>query len=127
VKYNTERKAIIRARRRKILMAALDDQCAECGTTEALEFDHVNPATKSFVIADSLDFPWPVLFAEIVKCQLLCHQHHLAKSMANGELGWVEHGGGLSGKRNCKCEPCRAKKREYMQAYMQRRRAAKGV
>lgn len=25
----------------------------------------------------------------------------------------IEHGGGVMGKRNCKCEPCRAKRAEY--------------
>ena len=124
--YNTERKAAIRSRRRKILMAALDSQCAVCGSTENLEFDHVDPSSKTFVISDGLDFPWVRLIEELAKCQLLCHEHHLCKSMQEGSLGTVEHGGGLSGKKNCKCAPCKARKRQYMLGYMRQRRANTG-
>jgi hypothetical protein len=40
----------------------------------------------------------------------------------------VEHGGGLSGKKNCKCVPCRARKAEYASSrkYNQNRCRKKG-
>lgn len=89
-----------------------------------MEFDHVDPATKKFVISDGLDFPWAVLIAELMKCQLLCHDCHLVKSISEGDLGTVDHGGGISGKKNCPCDLCKARKREYMRQYMRDRRKA---
>jgi len=122
MKYNTKRKEIIRARRRKILIAALDGKCVVCGGVEDLEFDHVDPITKQFAISEGLDYPWPRLIAELLKCQLLCHEHHLEKSKQEGSLGAVGHGEGLTGKKSCRCALCNPLKREYMRRYMQERR-----
>src|SRR3954469_25770349 len=119
---NTEYKARSRVKSRKILKAALDDRCAGCGATSDLQFDHVDPATKSFVITDGLDRPWVVLIEELMKCQLLCHDCHLTKSIGEADLGTVEHGGGVSGKKNCPCALCKQRKREYMRRYMRDRR-----
>ena len=56
------------------------------------------------------------LVEEMKKCQLLCRRCHLEKSREAKDLGNVDHGGGLSGKRNCKCDPCKAKKAAYMKS-----------
>lgn len=125
MKYNTARKAIIRARRRKILMAALDDECARCSRTDDLQFDHINRLEKSFTISDGLDKPWLQLIAEIMKCQLLCSPCHLEKSLEQGDLRNVQHGGGLTGKRGCFCETCGPLKQEYMRVYMRQKRKSK--
>jgi hypothetical protein len=127
MKYNTMRKAIIRARRRKILIAALDGVCARpgCGSTEDLEFDHIDRSTKSFTISDGLDRPWIELIDEIMKCQLLCRPHHTEKSIEYGDIRTVDHGAGKSGKRNCSCAACKVRKREYMRTFMQGKRVRK--
>jgi hypothetical protein len=107
-----------RADRRKGLIAWLGGVCVRCGTREDLEFDHIDPATLSFRInGPSLDKPWRVLYTEARKCQLLCRQHHWEKTLENGEVAVVEHGGGSSGKKNCKCQPCKERKAEYMRVY----------
>ena len=96
--------------RRANAIAKLGGQCVECGTTENLQIDHIDPATKSF----DLGHLWSVSIEryenELTKCQLLCEPHHIEKSRRERS---VEHGGGLTGKRNCRCELCAPLKRAY--------------
>lgn len=91
--------------------------CVVCGTEKDLEFDHIDPDTKLYTIGEIMLHARSKVEAEVDKCQLLCKEHHLEKSMREGDLGAVEHGGGLSGKKNCPCAPCKARKAEYMRAY----------
>ena len=65
---------------REILIEKLGGKCVECGCTEALEFDHIDPSTKSFNIAAGYTKPKEVLLAEVAKCQLLCNKCHIQKS-----------------------------------------------
>lgn len=58
------------------------------------------------------------LQAELKKCQLLCHDCHREKTLK--EIS-VDHGEGLSGKKNCPCAPCKQRKSEYMVEYNKRR------
>ena len=113
-KYMAER----RARRRRDLIALLGGACVRCGTADDLDFDHIDATTCSFRVSGrGLDKPWAVLLEEVAKCQLLCGPHHWEKTLSAGEVETVDHGGGVSGKRNCPCKPCKDKKAEYMQAY----------
>lgn len=61
-----------------------DKSCLHCGTTERLELDHVDPESK----VHHAIWSWSAVRreAEIAKCQILCHDCHLAKSKANGDL-----------------------------------------
>lgn len=69
------------ARRRSEWIDRLGGVCVACGTTEKLEFDHVDPATKEFSIAKILSGGSEERVAmEMAKCQLLCHDHHLEKT-----------------------------------------------
>lgn len=71
------RAELLRAR----LKAMLGDECAECGATENLEFDHIDPATKRFSIAARIrDTSVALLTEEVKKCQLLCPPCHRTKS-----------------------------------------------
>jgi hypothetical protein len=98
--------------RRAEALAMLGDSCKTCGTVEALEFDHVDPATKLFDIGTQ---SWHVsrsrFLEEVAKCQILCRKCHLKKT---GRYLEVEHGGGVSGKKNCPCQSCKKRKQEYM-------------
>lgn len=102
------------------LIGLLGGKCAKCNTTEDLQFDHVSRALKEFTITARWNRGDAELAAELAKCQLLCRLCHRQKT--SSEIG-VEHGGGVSGKRNCPCEPCRARKREYNREWKHRRRA----
>lgn len=101
-------------RRRIQAVEFLGGMCVKCGRTDTLEFDHINPSTKTMTIARasarSEDFFW----TEVRKCQLLCSDCHLEKTTDESGVG---HGEGKSGKRNCPCAPCKARKAEYMRNY----------
>lgn len=108
------------------LRQILGGKCVVCGSTDDLEIDHIDRRLKSFTISAKWDSPMDVLLEELKKCQLLCSTHHAEKSAREMSVG---HGEGKSGKRNCKCAPCKARKAEYMAAYAlanprQRSRAA---
>jgi len=52
-----------------------------CGSVDNLELDHIDPTTKSFTIGRALASVSEAKYqAEIVKCQLLCKQHHIEKT-----------------------------------------------
>ena len=103
--------------RRAEFIEYLGGACARCGTSENLEFDHIDRTKKSFNISKVLvRMNYEKLREEVDKCQLLCTDCHIEKSREAKDLGNVDHGGGTTGKRNCKCEPCKAKKAEYMKA-----------
>ena len=104
--------------RRTQAVEILGGVCVDCGTTDNLEFDHVDPSTKEFAIGDMFSkYSWEKIEQELIKCVLRCKPCHGIKSLSNGDIYSVEHGGGLSGKKNCKCPPCKAKKAEYMSEY----------
>lgn len=59
----------------------LGGKCVECGATDNLEFDHIDPETKSFTIGRKLvSVAQATLEAEIAKCQLLCYNCHKVKT-----------------------------------------------
>lgn len=112
--YNRERYYKLRQAR----IEELGGQCVACGSEYDLEFDHIDPQEKEFDISDNLTKL--KVFEELDKCQLLCHSCHKTKS---DEAKEVPHGGGLSGKRNCKCRLCKDRKNEYMRAWKARKRS----
>lgn len=97
-------------RRRQQAVDLLGGRCTDCGSGERLEFDHVDPGEKTFNIAKVWSYREETFWAEIRKCQLRCHDCHKIRTSQQQS---VEHGGGLTGKKNCYCNPCRTKKNEY--------------
>lgn len=98
-------------KRKSELIELLGGECKKCGSTDRLEFDHVDPKNKSFTIMDRWYVELEILITELQKCQLLCFTCHRKKSFA------VEHGGGVYGKKNCTCDLCKARRKEYMKMY----------
>jgi len=68
----------------------LGGKCAVCGTTRNLELDHKNPASKKFTITKLWSVPEAEFKAEVKKCRLLCHKHHLENSAKQREKGTVK-------------------------------------
>lgn len=74
-KYNAQYQPERYKARKAELIDKLGGKCVVCGSSENLEFDHINPSTKSFSIMkqwhDDVD-------EELKKCQLLCRDcHHI--------------------------------------------------
>lgn len=46
--------------------------CVECGSTDDLIFDHIDPETKEYAIAKIMCHRWEKVQKELDKCQLLC-------------------------------------------------------
>ena len=66
--------------RRSELLNRLGGECVICGSTENLEFDHVDPNTKSLSIGKLLSYSKETVDEELKKCQLLCKECHKAKT-----------------------------------------------
>lgn len=112
-------------RAKTLMITWLGGKCVHCGETdhEKLEFDHLEQATKLWNIASMWNRPRE-LEIELKKVRLLCYTCHKARTK---EQSSVEHGGGVSGKKNCKCQPCKDKKLEWQRDYRRKRREAAKV
>lgn len=98
----------------------------DCGKTKNLEFDHANAEDKSFDVAKAFtSMAEDKLWAELHKCVLRCKSCHILKTSREDSTA-VGHGEGLSGKRNCKCSPCKDRKNQYMREYKRKRKETSG-
>jgi hypothetical protein len=69
----------------------LGGKCIWCGTTENLEFDHIDPAQKQFTIS-AFPYSAELWWKEVEKCRLLCkscHKRHSDVEMAAKHLYWI--------------------------------------
>ncbi|CAM6031392.1 unnamed protein product [Sphagnum compactum] len=76
------------AKKKAEWIAMLGGQCVVCGSKENLEFDHIDPATKSFTITTMYGAAKEKMMSELAKCQLLCRSCHEAKSLKEAGGGW---------------------------------------
>lgn len=64
----------------KILEYLKGKSCSICGQTDirTFEFDHINPESKSFGIANGIRYgrKWDTILDEIAKCRVLCANCH---------------------------------------------------
>ena len=82
------------AEKRPLAIAQLGGCCVRCGSTEQLQFDHRDPATKRKEIANMLVWASEdTLKVELDKCQLLCSDcHHKKTNWERGAPPIREHG-----------------------------------
>jgi 5-methylcytosine-specific restriction endonuclease McrA len=78
-------------KRRGKVLEYLGGQCTACQSTDNLEIDHVDPATKSFSIGEVITHSWAKIEPELKKCQLLCTSCHSKKSETDGSLQKMIH------------------------------------
>lgn len=112
--------------RREEAIRKLGGKCIDCGTSDDLEFDHADSQTKEHDLAKIWSYKQEKFDAELSKCVIRCHVCHVEKSR---QYDWhrVDHGGGMTGKRGCKCEPCRKRKAEYSRNYKRKARLANSI
>ena len=107
--------------RRKSVYEYIGGKCAVCGSTDRLEVDHIDPEQKSFEISRNLTLD-DRLKQELDKCQLLCADHHMAKTISDRPP--FTHGT-IYGfmKVKCHCSECEARKRVWYDERNERRRS----
>ena len=109
-----------RIKRRVQMIEKLGGECVRCHSTERLEFNHRDPKEKEFNILQIWDSSWEKIYAELDKCELLCHDCHLdhtAESWASGiHVPWNKgkedewsHGSarGYHSSSMCRCDLCK--------------------
>jgi 5-methylcytosine-specific restriction endonuclease McrA len=101
-------------RRMQEARSFLGGRCAICGSIETLEFDHIDPSSKSFTIGSkAAGIAKDKFWNEVSKCQLLCRTCHELKSIKDSgkQVAKGTHGT-ISSYRYCRCSLCRAAKNE---------------
>lgn len=100
-------------RQRILFLEYLGGKCVECGTTEDLQIDHIDPKTKSFNMSQYFSKArLSEAYAELDKCQILCHPHHIEKTVSEYKTGILTnkpftHGTAYGYSiKGCRCEPC---------------------
>jgi 5-methylcytosine-specific restriction endonuclease McrA len=90
--------------------------CASCGSTQMLEVDHIDPASKELEPAGIWSRRAEVREAELAKCQVLCIDCH-SKKTANEKTCIPPHGTRARYARKdaarCRCSDCRAASAAY--------------
>lgn len=112
-------------RRKAAAIEQLGGKCVYCGSTEDLQFDHIDRNTKSFTIARELDsVSEKRLQEELAKCQLLCPPCHEEKTLQDlGRQSAKNTHGTLSSFKYCKCSLCKKAKADYMKEWHQKNKS----
>lgn len=99
--------------------------CVDCGGTDALEVDHVDPATKAMEPSAVWSRRREVRERELAKCVVRCERCHLIRTSAQRAATPIPHGtdAGYT-KRKCRCGDCREAHRLAKQAWRDQRKTA---
>lgn len=96
-------------------------ECAWCGASEDLQFDHVDPSQKAFDISRNLTVSNSAVQNELAKCQLLCRRCHEQKTAA--ERTGMTHGGWYAWMtRKCACSECESARENFNRGRREARR-----
>lgn len=95
-----------------------DKVCERCGSKEYLELDHKDRTQK--VTHRIWSWSKDRREAELSKCQVLCHDCHLTKTLLEDERPRRQHGTRSCYLAGCKRDECRKAHRDYRR----KRRAA---
>lgn len=92
-------------RKRRVAWFAANGPCVECGSWERLELDHRDPRQK----VTHCVWSWSEKrrLEEVAKCQVLCHDCHLKKTIAQRKPQLIHgtyYGYNTTG---CRCDACR--------------------
>ena len=70
--------------KKNIIKWMLGDCCQACGTSEGLQFDHVNPLLPAVAKSAIWREPWDLIFKDYPNLQLLCAPCHTLKTLREG-------------------------------------------
>lgn len=119
------------AAQRSEMYSYLGGKCVGCGSTEYLQFDHVDPAQKAFDVGalwgkKNLE----TVYKELDKCQLLCGPCHRLKSgkeTSERLAGTFTHGSMYTWlKLKCNCNVCEESKQSWRTKRNASRRSGAG-
>jgi 5-methylcytosine-specific restriction endonuclease McrA len=87
-------------------------KCCECGSSDRLEVDHIDPTKK--VSHRVFNWSYERREVELAKCQVLCHECHLKKTVLQTTVpDHLIHGRAVGYElRKCRCEKCKLWKKE---------------
>jgi len=114
-KYTRERKATNRSD-----WFAENGPCVTCGSWEALELDHIDPAEK--VTHNIWNWSAERIAEETAKCQVLCTGCHKKKTAADRRAARPAHGQTEYTYHKCRCDLCREIMRLYHKEYYLRKK-----
>ena len=86
---------------RRLVEYLADHPCVDCGERDplVLDFDHRDPSTKRMAVGSLIRYgSWPLLEAEIAKCDVRCANDHRRRTAQ--QFGWRKvgaRGTGLAG------------------------------
>jgi len=72
-------------RRAKLNLLKMDRPCYDCGNIfppECMQWDHIPGKEKLFQISKGISYPLEKVIDEIAKCQLVCANCHLCRTVA---------------------------------------------
>ena len=72
-----------RKHRKQLNQIKVEKGCARCGYNQhpaALQFNHLDPSTKSFEVGSRILHKWSLLEEEMAKCEVLCANCHAVHS-----------------------------------------------
>lgn len=98
------------ANRREHYIALFGGKCCKCGSTESLQFDHIDRTQK--ISHRIFSYSHESIQLELSKCQLLCSKCHVIKT--NTELYSPRKHGTTTmyRKEGCRCDLCKQVKRD---------------
>lgn len=88
--YNNYMKSYMREKYHKRMSDAKNlfgNSCYICDSSDSLEFDHIDPDTKTFTIGKMWSASESKFLEELSKCQLLCKKCHVEKHKSQKECG----------------------------------------
>lgn len=116
-----KRNEYLKKRYHKIRLEAINllgGKCVKCGSKELLEFDHIDPSSKTINVSKILSMSLKDFWNEVSKCQLLCKACHLLKTITErGHKVAKGAHGTESSYRHCKCILCKEAHRNYYKEY----------
>ncbi len=84
---------IRRFRAKAAAIKLLGGKCQRCGWKEdqaGLQFHHLDPGKKNFIIGNAANKSWNSIKSEVKKCKLLCANCHIIEHSTKSDQGFLE-------------------------------------